>query len=138
MDATITNLSSEPVFVPGPNLELAATGDPDGNDAKVWPGVTVADLDGNARIKTMVVGGTLTVTMSDDPEDLAASTAGNMSTHMLPTYAVASLPTGVDGRVAFASDGRAGAEGAAAGTGVLVVYSNGDWRRQEDMAVVAA
>jgi hypothetical protein len=140
MDATITNLSTERVFVPGPNLDLAATGDPDGDDVGTWPDVTIADLDGNQRIKELVVAGTISVDVVEDATDVAAAASGSVTMEMLPRYTVAQLAalTGVDGRAAFATDGRAGAEGAAAGTGTMVVYSNGEWRRVEDLAVVAA
>ncbi len=138
MDATITNLGTTQIFVPGPNMDLLPTGDPDGKDSAVWPDVTVADLDSQAAIKTLVVAGTLSVAVSHDPEDVAAATVGSMSPHAMPSYAVASLPTGFNGRVAYASDGRAGAEGASSGTGTLVVFTNASWRRLEDLAVVAA
>ena len=140
MDATITNLSTERVFIPGPNMDLAATGDPDGNDAATWPDVTVADLDGNVRLKELVVAGTVSVDVVEDATDVAEALSGSVNLGMLPRYTVAELAalTGVDGRFAFATDGRAGAEGAAAGTGTMVVYSNGDWRRVEDLGVVAA
>lgn len=47
----------------------------------------------------------------------------------LKSYAVAALPTGVsNSSVAFASNGRKVGEGAGAGTGVPVYYSNSQWR----------
>jgi len=56
----------------------------------------------------------------------------------LPRYAVASLPTGVAGQLAYATNGRANGEGAGLGTGVLV-YSNGTvWRACDTGATVAA
>lgn len=136
MDALITNLSTSPVFISGPNLDLDAAGGT--NAARTWTDITVADLDGSPHIKQLVIDGTITVTLTDDATDLAVTTAGNLSAHSLPTYAVAGLPTGYDGRVAFASDGRSGAEGGGSGTGVMVVFSNGEWRRPEDQAIVAA
>ena len=54
------------------------------------------------------------------------------------SYTVAALPAGVTGAIAFASNGRKAGEGAGAGTGVLVVYSNGQWRRVSDDTQVAA
>lgn len=140
MDATITNLSSDRVFVPGPNLDLAPTGDADGNDVKTWPDVTISDLDGNARLKELVVAGTVQVDVVEDATDAAAATTGSVGLELLPRYTVAQLAalTGVDSRVAYATDGRTGAEGAGSGTGCPVVYSNGEWRRLEDMAIVAA
>lgn len=137
MDATLTNLSAERVFIPGPQLDLAPTGDPDGNDIKVWQEVTVADLDGNVRIKELVVAGTISVQMDADSYDAALATQGALNHAALPTYLVAALPTGYNGRIAYASDGRAGAEGAGLGTGTPVVYTNAQWRRLEDLAIVA-
>ena len=136
MDALITNLSADPVFIAGPNLDLDAAGGT--NAARSWSDITVSDLDGSPHIKQLVIDGTISVTMTDDGTDLAVTTAGNLSAHALPTYTVAGLPTGFDGRIAFASDGRSGAEGAAAGTGVMVIFSNAEWRRPEDQAIVAA
>jgi hypothetical protein len=140
MDATITNLSSERVFVPGPNMDLAATGDPDGNDVGTWPDVTIADLDGNVRLKELVVAGTVSVDVVEDATDVAVPTTGALNLGILPRYTVAELAalTGVDGRIAFATDGRAGAEGGGVGTGTMVQYSDGEWRRVEDLAIVAA
>lgn len=138
MDATITNLSTEAVYIPGPNISLAPTGDPDGNDAKVWPDITVPDLDGNEVIKEGVVGGTLSVSVAPDTRDAAAAVQGSLGSESLARYTVANLPVGFDGRVAFALDGRAGVEGVGAGTGTMVVFSNGEWRRVEDLAIVAA
>ena len=138
MDALITNLADTPVFIPGPNLDLAATGDPDGNDAKTWPNILVADLDANAVIKAGVVAGTLAVSVSPDAIDAAVATQGSLGSSSLERYTVANLPTGFNGRIAFATNGRAGAEGAGVGTGTMVIFSNAQWRRCEDLAVVAA
>jgi len=41
---------------------------------------------------------------------------------------VANLPPGREGMVAYASNGRKSGEGAGAGTGVPVYWSNGLWR----------
>lgn len=136
MDALITNLSADPVFIAGPNLELDAIGGT--NAARSWPDISIAELDGSPHIKQLVIDGTISVTLTDDATDLAVTAAGNLSAHALPTYPVATLPTGFDGRVAFASDGRAGAEGGGSGTGTMVVFSDSSWRRVEDLAVVAA
>lgn len=138
MDATFTNLSTDHVFIPGPNLDLAPTGDPDGNDVKTWADVTVDDLDGQTRVKELVIAGTISVAAVPDATDVATATTGTMSNQALPTFTVAGLPTGFNGRMAYASDGRAGAEGAGVGTGTPVVFTNGQWRRLEDLAVVAA
>jgi hypothetical protein len=68
---------------------------------------------------------------------------GNTSYHLgsftvatLPT--VATFPTLAPGDIAWASNGRQGAQGAGAGTGVLVTWNGTDWRRVEDAAVVLA
>ena len=53
-------------------------------------------------------------------------------------YAVANLPAGFNGAVAFASNGRKAMEVPGTGTGVTVVYSNGAWRRLSDDSVVAS
>ncbi|MDH0871790.1 hypothetical protein [Agrobacterium pusense] len=58
----------------------------------------------------------------------------------LLSYTVAALPTtGISaGATAYASNGRKVSEGAGAGTGVMVYYSTGQWRRFSDDSVVAA
>lgn len=138
MDAAITNLSSDPVFIPGPNIDLAATGDADGNDTKVWPDITTVDLDGSPVIKAGVVSGILSVSVTPDANDAAEATQGSLGSNALDKFTVANLPTGFDSRQAFALDGRAGAEGESSGTGTMVIFSNGEWRRCEDLAIVAA
>jgi len=132
MDAAITNLGLDPVFIPGPNLDIAP-----GATAN-WSDITVGDLDGSPTIKAGVVAGTLSVAVTPDPSDAAAATTGTLSSDALPRYTVAALPTGFNGRVAYATDGRSGAEGGGAGTGSPVIYTNGQWRRFEDMATIAA
>ena len=136
MDVTITNLSADPVFIPGPNVDLDAAGGT--NAARVWPDVTIADLDGNTRLKALVVAGTVSVNVTQDAEDVAKALTGSMKLDGLASYPVASLPVGFPARIAFATDGRAGAEGVGVGTGTMVVFSNAAWRRVEDLAVVAA
>ncbi len=55
------------------------------------------------------------------------------------SYPVASLPTAAfNGALAFASNGRKAGEAAGSGTGVMVAYSNGAWRRLSDDAIAAA
>lgn len=53
-------------------------------------------------------------------------------------YLVESLPTGKEGYMAFASNGRKTGETAGAGTGVPVYFSNGLWRNIFDNLVVQA
>lgn len=57
--------------------------------------------------------------------------------HLNPV-AVASLPTGAAGSVAFASNGRKNGEGAGAGTGVLCFHDGTAWRACDTGATVAA
>ena len=122
MDATITNLSAEHVFIPGPQMHLEPTGDPNGDDVKVWPEVTVADIDGNSRLKELVVAGTVSVQMDADSYDAALATQGALNFAALPIYAFADLPTGYNGRVAFVSNGLKGGEVSPGGTGVPAYY----------------
>src|SRR5210317_56464 len=126
MDVVITNTTAEAMFFPGPNLEIAAGG------TATWSDITSADLDGNTWLKQKVVDGDLTLAVTDDTFDAAPGIAPTG----LPQYTVATLPTGFEGRVAFATDGRKTAEGAAAGTGVPVYYSAGDWHVYYDDSVV--
>ena len=56
---------------------------------------------------------------------------------IVPVSTVALLPTGVNGKLAYASNGRKVGEVAAAGTGVIVYFSNTQWRVLSTDAVVA-
>jgi hypothetical protein len=56
----------------------------------------------------------------------------------LPSYAVASLPSGQAGDAAFASNGRKNGEGGGAGTGVLAFHDGTAWRACDTGATVAA
>lgn len=53
-------------------------------------------------------------------------------------YTVATLPTGEEADLAYASDGRKAGEGAASGTGVLVFYDGSNWIAVDTGATVAA
>lgn len=55
-----------------------------------------------------------------------------------PKSTVAALPTGVEGMVAYATNGRKVGEGVGSGTGVPVYFSNGSWRVYSTDAAVAA
>lgn len=56
-----------------------------------------------------------------------------------PSYTVANLPaTATAGQLAYASNGRKGAEGIGAGTGVLVFYDGSAWIAVDSGAAVAA
>lgn len=138
MDAAITNNASTDTFIPGPNIEIAA------GATKTWPDITLEDLNGNQVIKDGLVSGDLSVSLTPDTNDAAqvdgSGRSGLVDPSVLPSYTVAQLATlaAVNGKVAYASDGRAGAEGGGSGTGTPVVYTNGEWRRLEDLAIVAA
>jgi len=122
MDATITNLSAERVFISGPQLDLAPTGDPDGKDVQVWPDITVNDIDSHVRLKELVVAGTVSIQMDPDSFDAALATRGALNFAALPVYLFADLPTGYNGRVAFVSNGLKGGEVSPGGTGVPAYY----------------
>jgi hypothetical protein len=126
MDAAITNNSTEAIFIPGPNLNLEA------GETKSWPDILVADLDGNVVIKEGVLAGDLSVTVTPDARDAAPAVQGSLNSGGKEQYAFASLPTGYEGRTAFCTDGRKTGEGATAGTGVPVYFSNAQWRRYYD------
>ncbi|MDR3461526.1 MAG: phage tail protein [Beijerinckiaceae bacterium] len=68
-------------------------------------------------------------------------TTGNLAIKALvsaASYTVATLPTGVNGALAFASNGLKVGETTGGGTGVIVAFSNGSWRRLSDDSVVVA
>jgi hypothetical protein len=72
---------------------------------------------------------------------VADQTTGNVAFKALigaAAYVVSALPGGFNGALAFASNGRKAGEAAGAGTGVVVAYSNGAWRRLSDDSVVTA
>ena len=73
---------------------------------------------------------------------VADQTTGNAAFKALlgpASYAVASLPTAAfNGALAYASNGRKLMEMAGSGTGIVVAYSNGAWRRLSDDTVVAS
>jgi len=135
MDATIAYVpaTGDPVFIPGPNIELGP------GDSKVWPNVTIADLDGNSVLKAYVVDGTLSVSVDDDTMDAAEALQGAAQLAALPKYAYASLPVGFNGRVVYCTNGRKTGEGATAGTGVPAYWSDSDsdWHVFYDDSVLA-
>jgi hypothetical protein len=130
MDATITNISSAQVFIPGPNLDIPA------GDSVSWPDITLQDLDGNSVVKDGVIAGTLSVSVTPDANDAAAALQGALSPAGLEKYTFANLPTGYEGRTAFVTNGRKTGEGAAAGTGIPAYFSTAAWRRYYDDAAV--
>ena len=54
------------------------------------------------------------------------------------SYTVATLPAGAVGALIYVSNGRKVGEASGAGTGVIVCYSNGAWRRLSDDSPIAA
>lgn len=130
MDATITNISSAQVFIPGPNLDIPA------GDSASWSNITLQDLDGNSVVKDGVIAGTLSVSVTPDASDAAAALQGALSPAGLEKYTFANLPTGYEGRTAFVTNGRKTGEGAAAGTGIPAYFSLAAWRRYYDDAAV--
>lgn len=56
----------------------------------------------------------------------------------LTSYAVADLPTGVIGAIAYASNGRKSGEGAGSGTGILVFRDATGWKTSDTATAVAA
>lgn len=139
MRAIVLNLGTtspdDDVFLSGPKVSLAA------GESMTWEAITVADLDSDAQLKGLQLDGKVSVTIELDEVDRAVAAKGTMRVNLLPRYTVATLPTGADainGMVAYATNGRSGAEGVGVGTGVPVIYTNAQWRRFEDMAVVAA
>lgn len=131
MEAAITNLSSGPVFIPGPNLDIPA------GETKSWSGISVGDLDKSSVIKAGVVAGTLSVAVTPDTSDAAVATVGALGHSALELYAFADLPTGFEGRLAFVTDGRRTGQGGGLGTGVPAYYSAGSWRVFFDDTAVA-
>lgn len=54
------------------------------------------------------------------------------------SYTVAGLPSGIEGQIAYATNGRKVGEGAGSGTGVPVYFADGHWRVFSTDAAVAA
>jgi len=133
MEAAITNIGTEAIFIPGPNLNL------DPGETKTWSGVSIADMDGSPVLKSAVVAGTVTVALTPDTEDAAQATQGAMSIGALSVYAYTNLPTGYNGAVVYCSDGRKTGEGAGVGTGVPAYWSDSDndWHVFYDDSVLA-
>lgn len=101
-------------------------------------GLTAKQLtDSNDRNLTTgdIVGGQIVISVYNSSTD-AWECHGIKTT--LPRYAVASLPSGVAGQLAFATDGRKNGEGGGSGTGVLVFHDGTAWRASDTGATVAA
>lgn len=113
MNAIFTSASTEAEFIPGPNVEIAAGG------TFTWEDVIEEDVRGNQGIVDLVAAGTITVAVGYTVAELA-------------------LITGFEGQLEYATNGRKTGEGALAGTGVPVYYSNAAWRRLYDDAAVTA
>ena len=73
-----------------------------------------------------------------DYNNTAASAWSFIKPLIPPKSTVAALPTGIEGMIAYSTNGRKVGEGAAAGTGVPVYFSNGNWRTLSADAAVAA
>lgn len=131
MNILVTNVSSEAVFLTGPYLNLEP------GEAKPWTGLTLSDLDSDSQLKGLVLAGKVTVAVTASSTDAAFPTTGSLSVHGLMKSTVAELPTGFEGRVAFATNGRRTGQGGGAGTGVPVYYSAGAWRVFFDDTAVA-
>jgi hypothetical protein len=66
------------------------------------------------------------------------ATTGTFSAPVRPgSYTVATLPAGTVGQMAYATDARKAGEGSGAGTGLLLVYTNGNWRDPSQAYAVA-
>jgi hypothetical protein len=62
---------------------------------------------------------------------------GELPAAILVSYVNTALPSGINGLLAYCTNGRKVGEGVGAGTGVPVYYSNGVWRVfSTDSAVV--
>lgn len=70
--------------------------------------------------------------------DLGASRADFSVPVQLPSYAVASLPSGAAGDLAYATNGRKAGEGGGSGTGVQVFHDGSNWIAVDTGATVAA
>jgi hypothetical protein len=62
MDVTFTNVSSEQLFLPGPNLDLLPAG-------TAVATMTTADMDGAERIKELITDGKITAAFVKGPND---------------------------------------------------------------------
>jgi len=116
IDVTITNASSSRVFIPGPNLDLAAGG------SAAWNDVSEQDIEGNGVLAGYIEDGTVTVSLS----------------RSVGTVAELLAVTGFEGQVAYATNGRKTGEGAGVGTGIPCYFSNAVWRRYYDDAQITA
>ena len=70
--------------------------------------------------------------------DQATGNAAFKALLSVASYPVAGLPAGSNGALAFAANGRKAGEAAGAGTGVVVAFSSGQWRRLSDDSVVVS
>lgn len=135
MDAEITNLGSvspdDDRYIPLGEVQVKA------GETITLPDIAIADLDADQTLKNLVLDGDISISLTEDTYDAATPSQGSMSPHGLPKYTVANLPTGYEGRVAFATDGRKTGEASGDGTGVPVYFSGSDWHVFFDDSVVA-
>lgn len=97
-------------------------------------GVSGTDLLLNSRFGGKVGVGNLTPAFDlDVTGDIAAS-----ATVRPGKFTVAGLPVGAEGQIAYATNGRKVGEGAGAGTGVPVYFSNAAWRTYSGDAAVTS
>lgn len=113
-ELTIANESAGLIFVTAP---LGAV-QPIGNTF-LQPGQTM-------KVRVSGSNGTWYIVSNGGPQTAPAQ------------YTVATLPSGVEGWTAYATDGRKVGEGAGTGTGVPIYYSSGNWRVYSTDAPVAA
>jgi len=116
LDVAITNASSSRIFIPGFNIEIAASG------SATITGLHEEDLKVNDTLAEMIEDGTVTVVI----------------TRSVGTVAELLAVTGFEGQTAYATNGRKTGEGGGAGTGIPCYYSNATWRRYYDDAQITA
>jgi hypothetical protein len=134
-DVTITHSANALTIGGAADIVFAAgtTVRPGGNDNATLGSATISWSD-----LFLASGGAINF---NDGNATLTHSAGNLTSSVpvtLPSYVVASLPTGAAGRMAFASNGRKNGEGAAAGTGVLVFHDGTNWCACDTGATVAA
>lgn len=103
--------------------------------------ISQAMYDGFTAFASKIASNTVNYAMRQDPSGNTFIGGATLNANVpvtLASYTVATVPSGANGRIIYASNGRKVGEGAAAGTGVQATYSNGAWRRMSDETAVAA
>ena len=116
IDATITNASATRVFIPGPNVDIAA------GASATLAGINDNDIVENDVLASYIEDGTVTVSI----------------TRSVGTVAELLAVVGFEGQVAYATNGRKTGEGGGAGTGIPCYWSAATWRRYYDDAQITA